>query len=126
VSSWVIESLKGLATPAIALAGILIACAQLRITGIRLTHDLFERRYAIYDAARTFIQIICQKHTTTVEERSLFYYKTGNAIFVLDKKLAAYLDELGVRGTRAAQLHEKIGMNKASQSEIEERYTLVN
>ncbi len=62
-----IDWLKALATPAIAVAGIVIACAQLRIANIRLTHDLFGRRYAIYDAARKFIQTICQKYTATTE-----------------------------------------------------------
>jgi hypothetical protein len=76
----VIEWFKALATPAIAVAGIVIACAQLRIANIRLTHDLFERRYAIYAAARKFVQEICQKRTITVEELSSFQYIAGDAI----------------------------------------------
>ena len=39
-----LEWLKGLATPAIAVAGVAIACAQVRIANIRLTDDLFDRQ----------------------------------------------------------------------------------
>lgn len=122
----IIEALKGLATPAIALAGIVIAVAQLRLADIRLTHDLFDRRYAIYAAARKFIQEICKRHTVTIEERASFYYASADAIFVLDEGLAAYLGELRAKAAMAAELHEMIGMNKASQSKIEERTDLVN
>jgi hypothetical protein len=122
----IIEALKGLATPAIAFAGIAIACAQLRLTDIRLTHDLFERRYAIYAAARKFIQEICQKNTVTIEDRLSFYYASVDAIFVLDARLAAYLDKLRADANKAAALHDKIDRNQASPTEIEERSNLVN
>ncbi len=45
---------------------------------------------------------------------------------MLDKELVGYLDDLRVKGNRAAELHEKIGMRNASQSEIEERTSLAN
>jgi len=122
----VIDWLKALATPAIAVAGVVIAVAQLRIANVRLTHDLFKRRYAIYAAAREFIQKICQRQTVTIEERSSFYYASVDAIFVLDERLAAYLENLRAKGAKAAELHEVIGVSKASQSGIEERAHLVN
>jgi hypothetical protein len=122
----VIDWLKALATPAIAVAGVVIAVGQLRIANVRLTHDLFDRRYIIYTAARKFIQEICQKLTVTIEERSSFVYASADAVFVLDRGLAAYLEELRVKAVQAAGLHDKIGSGSASQAEIEERTRLAN
>ena len=122
----IIDALKGLATPAIAVAGIVIAAAQLRLADIRLTHELFDRRYAIYTAARKFIQEICQKLTVTIEERSSFFYASADAVFVLDRGLAAYLEELRVKAVKAAELHDKIGTGSASQAGIEERIRLAD
>ena len=126
VDTLVIERLQALATPAIALAGIVVAWAQLRLADIRLTHDLFDRRYAIYAAARDFIQQLCQRLTVTAEERSAFSYASADAIFVLDGELAAYLDKLRTNAARAAELHDKLGENTASQVEIAERWDLAN
>ena len=121
----IIEWFKALATPAIAVAGAMIACAQLRIANVRLTHDLFDRRYAAYAAARKFIQQICQKRTITIEELSSFHYASGDAIFVLDNGLAEYMEKLRIKAVRTAQLHDKIGNQGASQTEIEEHYDLL-
>jgi hypothetical protein len=110
--------LNQLATPAIALAGIAIAYAQWRIANTRLTHDLFDRRYAVYAAAKKFIQQICQKRTLTIEELSLFLYASAGAVFVLDEELAAYLDQLRDNAVKAAELYERISAQTASQEEI--------
>lgn len=118
-SGTIIDWLNRLATPTIALAGIAIAYAQLRIANIRLTHDLFDRRYAIYAAARKFIQEICQKRTVTIEELSSFHYASADAIFVLDEALATYLDQLRDNAIKAAELYERIRSQTASQAEIQ-------
>ena len=120
-----IEWLKALATPAIAVAGIVIAVAQLRIANVRLTHGLFDRRYAVYAATRKFIRQICQNRTITIEELSSFYYASGDAIFVLDQGLAKYLELLRTKAVRTAELHDKIG-NQATQAEIKEHWDLLN
>jgi hypothetical protein len=120
-----IEWLKGLATPAIAFAGFVIAFSQLRLAHIRLTHDLFDRRYAVYAAARKLIQQICQNTRVTIEELSSFHYASGDAVFVLDEGLAAYLEKLRIDAGRTAELYDKIGRGNASPAEIDERWKLI-
>jgi uncharacterized protein YqfB (UPF0267 family) len=124
--SAVLELLKALATPAIAVAGIVIAWAQLRIANIRLTHDLFDRRYPVYVAAREFLRCICQKRTITADELSSFHYASGTAIFVLNPELADYLQQIRTNAIRAAELFDKIGNKTASQVEIQEHWDLLN
>jgi len=102
-----------------------IAVAQLRIANVRLTHDLFDRWYAVYAATRKFIRQICQNRTITIEELSSFYYTSGDAIFVLDQGLAKYLELLRTKAVRTAELHDKIG-NQATQAEIKEHWDLLN
>jgi uncharacterized protein YqfB (UPF0267 family) len=111
---------------AIAIAGVAIACAQLRIANVRLTHDLFDRRYAVYAATRKFVQQICQKRTITIEELSSFHYASGDAVFVLDQGVADYLEKLRTNAVRAAKLYDKIGNQGASQAEIQEHWNLLD
>jgi hypothetical protein len=122
----VIEWLKALATPAIAVAGVVIACAQLRIADVRLTHDLYERRYTIYAAAKKFIQQLCRKRTITFEELSCFQYAIGDAVFVLDERLAVDLEQLKTKAIRAAELYDRISSEQASQAETQEHWDLLN
>jgi hypothetical protein len=125
-SCTVIDWLKGLATPTIAVAGIAIVCAQLRIANVRLTHDLFDRRYAVFAAERKFIQQICQKRTITIDELSSFHYASVDVIFVCDQGVADYLEKLRTNAVRAAELYEKIGCQNASRAEIQEHWDLLN
>ena len=52
--SWV-QTLQALAVPMIAAVGAWIAIQQMRIARIKLQHDLYDRRYAVFQAVRRFL-----------------------------------------------------------------------
>jgi Flp pilus assembly protein TadB len=55
-----ITVLTALLTPVIALLGILIAYQQWRTSRNKLKFDLFERRFAVYDAAVQLINFVLE------------------------------------------------------------------
>jgi hypothetical protein len=110
-----IEWLQALATPAIAVAGIAIALSQLRLANIRLKHDLFDRRYDIFAAARKLISEVCRNPAIPAEKIFSFYRDSGDAIFVLDADIAAYMDELKNKAFKIAELRDIVARQSATE-----------
>jgi hypothetical protein len=50
---WV-QVLQALAVPVIAAAGAWVALQQMHIARVKLQHDLYDRRYAVFEAVRRF------------------------------------------------------------------------
>jgi hypothetical protein len=89
-SVWV-TTLAALLTPVIAVAAAFIAWQQWRTNRNKLKLDLFDRRFAIYDAARTFIgQLLAGTHASDAQTFD-FLSRTRDAEFILDKDIADYL-----------------------------------
>lgn len=87
-------------TPIIGIATVVIAYQQWRtnqrneITNAqKLKHDLYEKRYAIYLAARSFLREIMRGKIT---DTMLFNYWEGTnaARFLLDEEMTVYLEEI--------------------------------
>ena len=53
LSFW-IKALQALAVPVIAAVGASVAIQQMVIARVRLRHDLYDRRYAVFYAVRSF------------------------------------------------------------------------
>jgi len=51
---WV-KALQALAVPVIAAVGASVAVQQMVIARVKLQHDLYDRRYAVFDAVRAFL-----------------------------------------------------------------------
>jgi hypothetical protein len=90
----VISVLQGLAVPTIAAAGVLIAWQQKRLADIRLQNDLFDRRFKIFEAARTLIRRTCHQPNIPFEDFQRFALDTADADFFFDRDILMYLEEL--------------------------------
>jgi hypothetical protein len=90
---WV-QWLQALAVPTIAFAGAYLALQQVIIVRTKLRHDLFDRRFKVFEAARTFLVAVRRSRKTSVSEFS--DYKAGviDAQFLLSKEVHAYLFEI--------------------------------
>jgi hypothetical protein len=64
--SWV-QILQALAIPLIAAVGTWVAIQQMRIARIKLHHDLYHRRYAVFQAVRRFSSVA--RHLACVRHR---------------------------------------------------------
>lgn len=92
VPLWV-AVLSGLLTPVIAIVASYVAWQQWRTNRNKLKLDLFDRRLAVYKAARSLIGTVLAENNVT--NKQLFDYLSGTAEahFLLDEMITRYLDE---------------------------------
>jgi hypothetical protein len=87
------QVLAALLTPTIAVFGSFIAYRQWRTAQKKLKLDLFEKRFAVYDAARTFIASVMTSGKAKDEEMYEFLSGTREAKWLLNDDIATYFDE---------------------------------
>lgn len=105
--SWV-TYLSALLTPAVALLAVAVAVAQWRIAKNKLKLDLFERRYAVYQAAVDVMSKTDALGVLSKEEVDRFQVAIRGARFIFDDSVGAYLDETHDRIRRILFLTENI------------------
>ena len=97
---WV-EYAQALATPAIAIAGVAIAGGPFWLAGMRLRHDLYDRRQKVFEVVKRLLAVIFADAKVPREEYWKYVQGTSEAVFSLDDQIVAYLEEIR---TRAAQM----------------------
>ena len=85
--------LSALLMPTVAVFGLFIARQQLHIAKNKLKHELFERRFSVYDAVRNLLASIVTSGKAKDEEILKFLSGTREAKWLLDEKIAKYLDD---------------------------------
>ena len=86
--------LAALLTPTIAILGSIIAYRQWRIAQNKLKFDLFDRRFAVYDATRALLASIMTSGQAKQEEVYKFMAGTRTAKWLLNDDVAQYIDEV--------------------------------
>jgi len=76
-----------------------IAKQQASMASVRLQHDLFEKRIAVFDAARDLILEVFHKSNVSNEAWNAFMRGTEKAVFLFDKPVTDYLTELRNQGS---------------------------
>lgn len=71
-----------------------IACQQYLTSKAKLQLDLFEKRYKVYDATRTFLGIILTHHKYTEEDFQIFSLATCDCEILFGDETSAYLKEI--------------------------------
>ena len=89
-----VQYMQALAIPAVAVVGAWIAWQQMRIAGAKLRHDLYERRFAVFDAARTLLQDIERNGTPSQDALRSYAVGTADAVFLFDNDICKYLEEI--------------------------------
>ena len=85
--------LSALLTPIVAVLGSFIAYRQWRTAQNKLKHDLFERRFAVFDAARKLLASIMTSGKAKDEELFKFLSGTREAKWLLNDDIAKYLEK---------------------------------
>jgi len=91
-----LQYLQALALVAIAAIGAWLAWQQVQIARVKLQHDLYDRRYRVFDATRKLVLNICVNRTASVEDTSAFRLGTGDAVFLFDDDLTKYLEQMSM------------------------------
>lgn len=84
--NWV-EILSALLTPVVAILGSIIALQQVLINRRRLKHELFDRRFKVYDHAKYFLSIIYANRTLTDQQIYEFKSETRESRFIFDNDI---------------------------------------
>jgi len=87
-----LQIVLGIATPVIALMGVITAIQNWLTARDKLKLDLFEKRFAVYEVARNFIGSIVTSGKTKDDEMFKFLSGTREAKWILSAEVAKYLD----------------------------------
>lgn len=90
---YLVNVLSALLTPTIAVLGSVIAYRQWLTARRKLMLDLFDRRFAIYDAARNLLAVVASKGTAEKDEVLRFVAGTRGARWLLSDSIAQYIDK---------------------------------
>lgn len=86
------DTLTALILPGIAIIGAIIAFMQAHTNRMRLKHELFDRRYEIYNAAASFLADIAREGTCSNQRGFQYLRETAGAEFIFDEDIKGYLD----------------------------------
>jgi hypothetical protein len=87
------QVLSALLTPTIAVIVAIIAYLQWRTAQNRLKLDLFDRRFAVYDAARNLLSSVITSGKAKEDEMLKFLAHTREAKWLFNDEIAEYLDK---------------------------------
>ena len=98
--AWVKEGAADLAAPALAVFAAVIAYKRSRIAAAKVKLDLFEKRFKVFDAARTLIVEHSTVERISDEDHKVFLRATSDAEFLFDGEVPEYLDSLSKNSIR--------------------------
>lgn len=96
-STWIQTWAVPIIGAAIAGAGVFIAYQQSRLAGVKLRHDLFDRRYALYNAAGEFLADNLTEAKISEDKLKEYHRIIRPAAFVFDDDIAAYFKTISSR-----------------------------
>jgi len=111
IPSWLQYLQTGLQTcalTAIPFIGAWLAWQQVKIARVKLQHDLFERRYRVFDATRKLLISVLVTGTASEEAHRAFALDTVDAVFLFDDDLARYLEETGKHAVTLRSTNRKL------------------
>jgi hypothetical protein len=85
-----------------------IAEEQKRIAKEKLRLDLFDKRFAVFDAARKFVGRALVARGVEIEDQNAFLVGVAGASFLLNDDLSKYLDEILRRAIDLPFLHDEL------------------
>jgi hypothetical protein len=115
--------IQGLATVVIAVAGLTIAAQQKRLADIRLRNDLFDRRFKVYEATRTFLVEVSNKQLYGDSIFFAFIAGTNEAALLFGKDVVGYISEVSDNAVKMKL--QKLRYNETQDHEaLDAAYTL--
>jgi hypothetical protein len=105
-----------------------VAQQQAQLAAVRLQHDLFERRFALFEAARTFLmkEIYPQMNPST-DGIFIFAQQTATAVFLVDEPLKEYLEKLRKSAFELQRLSNLVALQQGPNhaENVKQKYELV-
>jgi hypothetical protein len=95
---------------AIVIAGVgaWLAWQQVRMARVRLRHDLYDRRFAVFQAARKFLAEVMTHGYPSDDQIRSYVVGTADSGFLLSADVATYLEEIRKHGSRLGAIKETL------------------
>jgi hypothetical protein len=90
--------------------GACLAWQQVQIARVKLQHDLYDRRYRVFDAVRTLLAEVTTHANPPEDAISAFVRGTDDAVFLFDADLVAYLSEIRQRALRLRGINNTLDL----------------
>ena len=111
--------LSALLIPIVALIGLSIAFRQWSTARDKLKHDLFERRFSVFEVARNFCISMADLGKIEGDEGRKLSYKSSEAKWLLNQEISTYIAELLDKGMEldflSSELYDLYEKNPGSQ-----------
>ena len=91
---------------ALAALGSYIAIQQYRTNRQKLKIELFEKRYAIYDAVCEYMGAIISKRHSNENEQQQFLVETKGAAFLFDDEIIKFIENVWQNSIDMGEWHE--------------------
>lgn len=118
---------SALLTPLVAVIGLLIAYKQWRTARDKLKHELFDRRFSIFEASRDLCESLSINGKLMGSEYEKLSYKAIEAKWLINEEVSKYLEslcekaiQLDVINYELEQFYEKYPMSRYLSSTLDE------
>lgn len=112
--------------PVIAVIGAWVAIQQMRIAKVKLQHDLYDRRYAVFEAVRRFLNETAANALVSDETLRAFVSGSADAEFLLPDDLAAYLGKISERARKSQSIYRCVPHLPESSQERKDAINAAN
>jgi hypothetical protein len=89
-----IQYAQAIALILIPLIGALIAWQQVKIGRIKLQHDLYDKRFAVFQTARKLLANVLADRNVSNDQVDAYVVGTSDSVFLLDEETSKYLKEI--------------------------------
>jgi hypothetical protein len=80
--------------PVIAAVGAWIAFQQMHLARVKLRHDLYDRRFAVFQVARKLLAEVLAHASVSDDQLRAYVVGTSDSVFLLDEEISRYLQEI--------------------------------
>jgi hypothetical protein len=124
-----LQYIQALAVPFLAAVGAWIALQQMQIARVKLRHDLYDRRFAVFQAARKLLAEVLTHARVSDDQFRAYVIGTSDAVFLLDDEISTYLEEIRKVAGRLETINSVInplpvGEQRSALADEEARITL--
>lgn len=107
-----LDWIEALGPMAIALMLAVIAYQQWKVNKSRLRHEMFDRRYAMYEATKKLTAAVIQKGTPEKEDIDSYFSATAGARFIFSDQVGQHLEEMFDRAIGLQRIERRLKYEK--------------
>jgi len=102
-----LQILSGVLVPAIAVITVYIAYQQYKTNRDKLRFELYDKRYSVYRALKTFVSLIIAQGNIDLKRVFECNRDVKESEFLFDQEITSYLEEIFKKALELHAVHEK-------------------